>query len=286
MGSVVALRPANASEVMRQTPGRLHTLRGLWPVRAKPPRTRRQCPARPSPGTTAVATRQERHVPPWRFRRSVGWVERGDTHPTRMQGRSWQPTVRNDAASAPSIANPSAIDERAPWFHSLGRTVAIPAANARAGGDFVCMGRLGGMDRPRIFVIGRRSIGADAAGSVRGRSALGGTGPAMNDWAVLIVGESILPQLGRLLLNSLLHPYTCQCCRAMQIRRDLNKDGLICTLHDMPHCACAWPRHRVAGFPDNEASVSASRHAAPAVRRSVTPRGASEVKQSPTRDTL
>ena len=85
-----------------------------------------------------------------------------------------QPAVRNDEASAPSVANPSAIDESAPGFHGLGRSVAIPAANTRTRRDLVRMVRLGGMNRPRVLVIGCRSIGADAAGPVRGRSALGG----------------------------------------------------------------------------------------------------------------
>jgi hypothetical protein len=39
--------PPTPSEVMRRTSGRLRTLRGLWPERANPPRTRRMCLTRP-----------------------------------------------------------------------------------------------------------------------------------------------------------------------------------------------------------------------------------------------
>jgi hypothetical protein len=76
--------------------------------------------------------------------------------------------------SAESVANPFAINPSAPRLHSLGRTIAAPALNTCARCDFVRMVRLCSMNRPGVFVVGRRSIGADAAGSVSGRSALDG----------------------------------------------------------------------------------------------------------------
>src|SRR5664279_871561 len=81
---------------------------------------------------------------------------------------------RSSEALPRLVANPFAINESAPRFYSLGRTVAVPPLNTLARCYLVRMVRLSGMNRPGIFVIGCRSVGANAAGSVSRRSALGG----------------------------------------------------------------------------------------------------------------
>src|SRR5271166_577063 len=75
------------------------------------------------------------------------------------------------------VANPLAIDESAPLLHRLGRTVAAPALNMRARRDFVrvVVVRLCGMNLAGVFVVGSRSVGADAHRAV-GRGAAGTVG--------------------------------------------------------------------------------------------------------------
>jgi hypothetical protein len=72
------------------------------------------------------------------------------------------------------VADPSAIHESAPLLHALGRTIAAPALGMRAWCDFVRMVRLGSVSLPCVFVVGCRSVGADAALSISGRAAFGG----------------------------------------------------------------------------------------------------------------
>jgi hypothetical protein len=73
-----------------------------------------------------------------------------------------------------SVANPSTIDKSTPRLHGLGCAIAAPALNIRTRCRFGRMVRLCGMNLPGVFVVGCRSVGADAAGSVSGRPALGG----------------------------------------------------------------------------------------------------------------
>jgi hypothetical protein len=72
------------------------------------------------------------------------------------------------------VTDPPTVHVGASRLYGLGRTVAAAALNIRAGGGFVRMVRLCGMGLPGVFVVGCRSVRADAAGSVSGRSALGG----------------------------------------------------------------------------------------------------------------
>jgi hypothetical protein len=73
-----------------------------------------------------------------------------------------------------SVTDPLTVHVGTSRFYGLGRAVAATALNIPARGDFVRMVRPCGMGLPGIFVVACRSVGADAAGSVRGRSALGG----------------------------------------------------------------------------------------------------------------
>src|SRR3954453_3022276 len=72
------------------------------------------------------------------------------------------------------VADPPAIYESTSRLHGLGRTIAAPALRMRAWYDFVGMVRLRSVCHPRVFVVGCRSVRADAAGSVGGRAAFGG----------------------------------------------------------------------------------------------------------------
>src|SRR3954467_3611230 len=63
------------------------------------------------------------------------------------------------------VANTLAINESAPWFHGLGRTVAVPAFNIPARCYFIRAITVGRMNFSGIFVISCRSVGANAAGS-------------------------------------------------------------------------------------------------------------------------
>src|ERR1700719_3524456 len=93
--------------------------------------------------------------------------------PDQWAGR-YRPRALQELDCLELVADPPAIDESAPRLHRLGCTIAAPALHIRARCDLVRMVWLCRVNLPSVFVVACRSIGADAAGSVGGRSTLGG----------------------------------------------------------------------------------------------------------------
>jgi hypothetical protein len=90
----------------------------------------------------------------------------------RASGSSREPRIKWNYLEL--VADPSAIYESTPRLRGLSCTIAAPALSMRARRDFVRMVRLCSVSHPGVFVVGCRSVRADAARSVGGRAAFGG----------------------------------------------------------------------------------------------------------------